>query len=157
VAVHRGGGARARGALGRPALQAALAMAGLSNERAERLRPLLESLSQSQAALARVSADPVEFPRRYTRAEDIEVSALLSTCLAYGRVDLFKPRLEDLLGKMGTSPADFASHFEPEKRAHQKVFEGFVYRFNLAGDLGLLTAAMGAVLREHGRLQGAFA
>jgi uncharacterized protein (TIGR02757 family) len=98
--------------------------------------------------------DPVELPHRYRRREDIEVVALLSASLAYGRADLFKPKLEQLLAAMGESPADFATAMTPARA--RKAFAGFVYRFNLAADIGLLVAGMGAMLRTHGTLGAAF-
>lgn len=126
----------------------------LSAARAQALKPLLDRFVAGYDAGARLGFDPVELPHRYSRPEDIEVSALLSASLAYGRADLFKPKLEQLLGAMGESPADFAAGFDPVR--HKKVFEGFVYRFNLASDVALLVAAMGAQLRARGRLSAAF-
>lgn len=126
----------------------------LSAARAQALKPLLDRFLAGYDASARIGFDPVELPHRYARREDVEVSALLSASLAYGRADLFKPKLERLLAAMGESPADFAAHFDP--RSHRRVFEGFVYRFNLASDVALLVAAMGSTLREKGSLGAAF-
>ena len=61
--------------------------------RAELLRPALDALLASTDAAARVRGDPVELPHRYSDPLDVEVTALLCAALAYGRVDLFKPRL----------------------------------------------------------------
>lgn len=129
-------------------------MAGLSPARARALKALLDPFVAAYDAGARLGFDPVELPHRYRRPQDIEVAALLSASLAYGRADLFKPKLEQLLGAMGESPADFALHFTPARG--KKAFDGFVYRFNLAADVGLLVAGMGSLLREHGSLGAAF-
>jgi len=126
----------------------------LTAARAKALVAPLNALLATWDSRARIGFDPVELPHRYARPEDIEVSALLCTSLAYGRVDLFKPKLEQLLAAMGESPADFAAGFDPAR--HRRVFEGFVYRFNLAADVGLLVAGMGAMLRAHGSLAAAF-
>ena len=126
----------------------------LSAARAQALKPLLDGFLARYDAAARVPFDPVVLPRRYRRAQDAEVSALLACSLAYGRVELFKPKLEALLAAMGESPAAFAAEFHPVR--HRKVFEGFVYRFNLASDLAVLVAGMGAMLRAHGSLGAAF-
>ena len=126
----------------------------LTPARARALGPLLDRFLAAYDHRARIAFDPIELPHRYTRPEDVEVSALLSCSLAYGRVELFKPKLERLLESMGESPADFAASFDPKR--HRKVFEGFVYRFNLASDIALLVAGMGAMLREQGSLGAAF-
>ena len=126
----------------------------LSALRARALRPRLDAFLAQRDPAARVGFDPVELPHRYTRRADVEVSALLSASLAYGRASLFKPKLEQLLRAMGSSPADFAAGFDPHR--HREAFEGFVYRFNVAADVALLVAGMGALLRRHGTLFGGF-
>ena len=63
-------------------------------------------------ARARIGFDPVEFPHRYTDPRDIEVSALLAAALAYGRADLFRPKVDGLLQRMGPSPAAFVRELD---------------------------------------------
>jgi uncharacterized protein (TIGR02757 family) len=121
---------------------------------ADRLRPLLESFLASTDAKARISFDPVEFPHRYTDARDIEVSALLAAALAYGRADLFRPKVEVLLQRMGPSPAAFMRALDvPGAR---ELLHGFVYRFNVGTDVAVLLLGMGRALREHGSLEALF-
>jgi uncharacterized protein (TIGR02757 family) len=79
----------------------------------------------------------------------------MSACLAYGRADLFKPKLESLLGGMGPAPARFVAALEVEGAA--ALLRGFVYRFNLAADLAVLLLGMGRALRERGSLEAVFA
>ena len=100
-------------------------------------------------------ADPVEFPRRFADPRDQEVSALLSACLAYGRVDLFKARLERLHRQLGPSPADTVRALDVEGAA--RLLGGFVYRFNVPADLAVLLLGMGHALRTHGSLEALFA
>ena len=92
-------------------------------------------------------------PRRYPDPGDAEVAGLLAASLAYGRADLFKPRLAKVLAAMGPSPAAFAEAFAaaPDPGA----FDGFRYRFNRPEDVAALVAAAGFLRRRHGSL-GAF-
>jgi len=53
-----------------------------------------------------VKSDPVEFPHRYSDPRDIECVALLPASLAYGRADLFKPKIAGILDGLGRSPAN---------------------------------------------------
>lgn len=127
---------------------------GLSVQGAERLRPRLDAFFAETRWRERIAFDPVEFPHRYTDPRDIEVSALLSACLAYGRADLFKPKLERLHAQMGRSPAAFVRELDLE--GARKLLEGFVYRFNVGADLAVLLLGMGRVLREKQSLEAAF-
>jgi len=127
---------------------------GLSPKAAERLRPLLESFLASTDARARIGFDPVEFPHRYTDPRDIEVSALLAAALAYGRADLFRPKVDGLLRHMGASPAGYVRELDVERAS--KLLHGFVYRFNVGTDVAVLLLGMGRALREHGSLEALF-
>lgn len=128
---------------------------GLSARAAERLRPLLDELLQRSPRSARVAADPVELPHRYVDPRDIEVSGLLSASLAYGRVDLFKPKLEALHAAMGPSPARFVAALDVA--GARRLLAGFIYRFNVGTDLAVLLLGIGRALREHGSLEALFA
>ncbi|MGA9521102.1 MAG: TIGR02757 family protein [Myxococcaceae bacterium] len=130
---------------------------GLSDASAERLRAPLEAFFSSKQASAaeRIAFDPIEFPHRYSHPRDIEVSALLSACLAYGRADLFKPKLEALHASMGASPASFVRALDI--KGARALLSGFVYRFNVGTDLAVLLLGMGRALREQGSLEAIFA
>ncbi|MBU8899980.1 TIGR02757 family protein [Corallococcus sp. M34] len=104
---------------------------------------------------ARIGFDPVEFPHRYADPRDIEVSALLAAALAYGRADLFRPKVDSLLQRMGPSPAAFVRTLKVE--GARALLEGFVYRFNVGTDVAVLLLGMGRALREHGSLEAVFA
>ena len=123
-------------------------------KRAALLRPALGELLARTDSAARVRGDPVELPHRYRDAQDIEVAALLSASLAYGRVDLFKPRLEALLARLGRSPARVARDSSPAQLLERTA--GFSYRMTGAVDVACLLHGAGAVLRDHGSLGACF-
>jgi uncharacterized protein (TIGR02757 family) len=123
-------------------------------KRAALLRPALERLLEETDAAARVRGDPVELPHRYRDPQDVEVAALLSAALAYGRVDLFKPRLTKLLEALGPSPAGTARNSTPVELLRKT--RGFSYRMTDARDVACLLYGAGAILREHGSLGACF-
>jgi uncharacterized protein (TIGR02757 family) len=127
---------------------------GLSTQAANRLRPHLDAFLASTDARARIGFDPVEFPHRYMDPRDVEVSALLAAALAYGRADLFRPKVDALLQKMGPSPAAFVRALDVA--GAKALLTGFVYRFNVGTDLAVLLMGMGRALREHGSLEALF-
>jgi len=48
-----------------------------------------------------IAADPVQFPRRYSRREDAEVAAFLAAAIAWGRRDLILRSCERMFALMG--------------------------------------------------------
>lgn len=102
----------------------------------------------------RILHDPIEFPHRYRRPEDIEIAGFIAACLSYGRVDLFKPIIERILSIMGNSPYDFLINFGVKKQG--SLFSGIRYRFNKNRDIICLLYILGEVLRRYGRIEKAF-
>lgn len=120
----------------------------------ERLRAPLEGLYRKFDWAARIDRDAIRFPLRYPDPADREVVALLTACLAYGRVDLFAPWIDWALSRMGPSPHRFILGFDPRKDG--KRFEGFRYRFNRPRDLGAFCLACQRLVLRHGSLRACF-
>jgi uncharacterized protein (TIGR02757 family) len=118
-----------------------------------RLKAPLEQLCREADWARRIDRDAIRYPLRYPDPADREIVALLSACLAYGRVDLFGPWIEWALTRMGESPHRFVLGFDAV--AHARLFDGFHYRFNRAHDLVAFCLSGRRVLSEHGSL-GAF-
>lgn len=118
------------------------------------LREPLERLYREFDYAARVGRDALQFPLRYADPRDRELVALLTACLAYGRVDLFGRGLEQALRAMGPSPFAFVAEFDPKREA--RAFAGFRYRFNRPRDLVAFCVAAREVLARHGTLEKCF-
>ena len=118
------------------------------------LGEVLESFRAGYPQAQRMAFDPVEIPHRYSDPRDIEVSALICASLAYGRVDLFKPKLEELHARMGASPAACVRGLRVRDAA--EWLRPFVYRFNVGTDIAALLMGIGAVVRERGTLEALF-
>ena len=103
---------------------------------------------------ARLARDAIQYPLRYSDAADRELVALLTACLAYGRVELFGRALEGVLAVMGASPAAFVRDFDPRRDGER--FVGFIYRFNRPRDLVAFCLAARDVLARHGTLEKCF-
>ncbi|MGH7356351.1 MAG: TIGR02757 family protein [Candidatus Rokuibacteriota bacterium] len=114
----------------------------------------LERLYREFDYTTRVKLDAIRFPLRYPEASDREIVALLTACLAYGRVDLFSRGLERLLGAMGPSPAAFVRGFDPRRDA--AGFDGFLYRFNRPRDIAAFCLAARDVLARWETLEKCF-
>jgi len=123
--------------------------------RLARLAPALDRFQRGFETSARLAADPIEFPRRFPDPGDAEVAGLLAACLAYGRADVFKGKIEQVLAAGGGRPAAFAARLagDPDARA----LEGFRYRFNTGEDVAALLAAAGWLRARHGSIGARFA
>jgi uncharacterized protein (TIGR02757 family) len=85
----------------------------------------------------------------------VEVAGLLAALLAYGRVDLFLPKVDRLLRAMGRSPAAYVRGLDVA--GARQLLAGFVYRFNVGADVAVLLLGTGAMLRRRGSLEAGFA
>src|SRR5438552_6511843 len=119
------------------------------------LREPLERLYREFDYGARVERDALQFPLRYADPRDREIVALLSACLAYGRLDLFGRALQGVLASMGSSPAAFVTEFEPCRDG--AAFKDFWYRFNRPHDLVAFCIAARDLLARFGTLEKCFA
>jgi uncharacterized protein (TIGR02757 family) len=126
----------------------------LSPERAARLRKALGRLERLSPPRRRLPLDPVSLPHRYRNPRDVEVAGLLAASLAYGRADLFLPRVTRLLEAMGRSPAEFVRRLDPA--GARALLSGFVYRFNVGADVAVLLLGMGRMLERRGSLEAGF-
>ncbi len=100
-----------------------------------------------------VRKDPIEFPHRYKETRDIEVSGFIASCLAYGRVELFKPVIGKLLSPMGRSPYSFLMEFDAKKRRDDFTVK---YRFNEREDLLCMLFVVHKLLAEHSSIESVF-
>jgi uncharacterized protein (TIGR02757 family) len=123
--------------------------------RAGALHEPLERLYREFNYRARIDRDAIQFPLRYPEAADRELVALLTACLAYGRVDLFSRQLEGVLAVLGSSPAAFVAAFDPVRDGER--FARFRYRFNRPHDMVAFCVAAREVLARHGTLEKCFA
>jgi uncharacterized protein (TIGR02757 family) len=121
---------------------------------AQSLRDPLERLYREFDYASRLARDAIQFPLRYADPRDREIVALLTACLAYGRVDLFGRALEGVLAAMGSSPSAFVRAFDPARDA--AGFDRFIYRFNRPRDLVAFCVAMRDILARHGTLERSF-
>lgn len=92
--------------------------------------PLHELLEREAARICRpsfVSGDPVQFPRRFSQLQDIEVVSLLCATIAWGRREMICRDCERLLGIMGNQPYRYvmsgaAEELPDEMNLHRTFF-----------------------------------
>lgn len=118
-----------------------------------RLKKNLDALYRSYDFEGRVRHDPIMFPKRYKRKEDIEVAGLVAASLAYGKVTLFMPVVEKVLKIMGEKPVDYLMALDI--KSARRALEDLRYRFQGTDDLIALLYVMGVLIKRHGGLEQA--
>jgi uncharacterized protein (TIGR02757 family) len=72
-----------------------------------------------------IANDPLQFPRRYKKKEDIEIAAFLSAVIAWGRRDLILRSAEKMFALMGKSPFDYIVCGEYKKLKNRNIHRTF--------------------------------
>jgi len=116
-------------------------------------REVLERLYRLYNRRELVGTDPLEFVYRYSDPADMEIVALLSADLAYGRVRQIQKSLTDLLGRMGDSPYEFVRDFDGRKRTKLMNFK---HRFTTGDDIADLLSLLKTVLNRHRSIENFF-
>lgn len=116
------------------------------------LKSLLDGL-YNKYSHSYLESDPVYFPHQYNEPLDIEIAGLIASSLAYGKVDLFKPKIAYILSVMGKSPFAYIEGFNPQK---ERRFDDFVYRFNKGEDIVHLLSVIQRMIQESGSIGSFF-
>ncbi len=127
-------------------------MLGLKSESS--LKTILNRFYRGYNFKERLKHDPIEFPRRYSTPEDIEIAGFIASCFAYGKVKLFKPVIEKILIPGSRRPANFFKNFTLKKDS--KYFKGISYRFNEEKDILCLVYLLSETLKKWGTLKSLF-
>ena len=124
------------------------------NKRAAQIRNVLEKLYKRYNRRELIIPDPLQFLYRYSKPADIEITAFLASALAYGRVEQIEKSLNNLLGRMGNSPYEFAKNFDKDKR---QTLKDFKHRFTTGDDISDLLTLLRIVVSRHGSIEQYFA
>lgn len=74
-----------------------------------------------------IGDDPVQFPRRFEKLQDIEISALVAAIIAWGRRNMICRDAEKILGLMDHAPYDYVmdrgyEDLNPDMNLHRTFF-----------------------------------
>ncbi len=98
--------------------------------------------------------DPLQIPHRFSKKEDIEISAFFSAIMAWGlRKSIIKSSSE-LLNRMDNAPFDFVCNFE---KSDEKQLKGFVHRTLNTEDVVYILRRFQILYKAGQSLESAFA
>lgn len=100
------------------------------------LKPMLDSLVKQYNVAEFVTEDPLQFPRRYDDKRDIEISALLTSTIAWGRRSMILRNANRMHALLGDMPYPFLMEGNiddvPDDNIHRTFF-GRHLRYFLRG------------------------
>lgn len=103
-----------------------------------------------------LDTDPIQIPHQYSSPPDIEIAAFIAAIFSYGRVDLFLPKIRQIMDALGKSPANGVLKKTWQNGPALEKIKAFYYRFQKTSDLQALLQALSGVLGEHGSLKNFF-
>lgn len=95
-----------------------------------------------------IDADPVQFPRRFERLQDIEIVALLASTVAWGNRKMICRNIEKMLGLMDYQPFDYL-----REKGYEELPDMNIHRTFFARDLRGYLRGLHLIYKEHGSLQ----
>lgn len=94
--------------------------------------------------------DPVQFPHRFSKKEDIEIAGFIASLVAYGKRELFIKKLNSLFELAQNEPLNFILNFE------SKILGDFNYRFGKNEDFAEIFNIMKNLYAKDGGLEELF-
>ena len=94
-----------------------------------------------------ILADPVQFPRRYSKLQDIEIAALLSATIAWGNRKMICRNADRMLAIMGHDPYNFVM-----EGAYEEIPDGNIHRTFFSKNLRHFLRGLHRIYSRHGSL-----
>lgn len=118
------------------------------------MKEIKEKLDKLRAYYNRVEfidTDPVQFPHRYTRLQDVEIVSFLVATISWGRRPLILQSAEKMLALMGDSPYDFVMN-----EGYMDLGEANIHRTFFEHDLFYYCKGLHALYSDYSSLEAIF-
>lgn len=86
------------------------------------LRDKLDKAYDLNNSVEFIKKDPIQIPHKFSNKEDIEISAFLTSILAFGKREVIIKKANDFLGRMNNEPYDYLMS------GNYSNMKGFVHR-----------------------------
>ncbi|MDR1831941.1 MAG: TIGR02757 family protein [Fusobacteriaceae bacterium] len=114
------------------------------------MKRVLDRLVRRYNTKAFIDTDPVKFPRRCKKLQDIEITAFLVASVTWGNRKAILSSCEKMLEKLGQSPYDFVM-----EGAYEKLGAGNIHRTFFEGDMAHMLRGF-RLIYEQNRSMNAF-
>lgn len=118
------------------------------------MKEKLERYYQDYNKRSYVHPDPLEFLYRYSAPSDIEITGLIASCLAFGRVSQILKSVSELLDTMDNRPTDYIRTVSKKEMASD--LKEFRYRFVGNNEITALFVTIKQILSDFETIENAF-
>lgn len=98
-----------------------------------------------------IIADPLQFPRRYKKREDIEIAAFLTATIAWGNRKIILNSCEKMFALMESSPYNYVMSGEYKKLKNKNIHRTF-----FESDLKIMCKGFAHCYNKYGNLENLF-
>lgn len=118
------------------------------------LQEILWNYAEKYRVTEFLEDDPLQIPHRFSKKEDIEISAFFSAIMAWGQRKSIIKSSNELLNRLDNAPYDFVCNFE---KSDEKQLQGFVHRTLNSEDVVFILKRFQSLYKEGKSLESAFA
>ncbi len=116
-----------------------------------KLKSLLDKLYIKYNRPEYISPDPLELVTPFKKVDDREITGLIASSLAYGRVAQILKSVKIIFEIMKPSPAAFVSNISEKEL--RKLFANFKHRFNDGNDITDLILGIKKIREKYGSME----
>lgn len=117
------------------------------------VKDFLDELNERYNCAAFIEDDPISVPHRYTRRQDVEISAFLASTIAWGQRKTIVRNAHRMVDWMDDAPFQFVSN---ATEADLKALDGFVHRTFNDFDFRYFILSLQNIYKNYGGLSGVF-
>lgn len=117
------------------------------------LKKYLDELVLKYETADFIDKDPIQFPHRFKTKQDIEISALIASSLAFGKREKIVEAVEKIHTIMQNEPYNFCQNY---KKNDAKIFQDFKYRYITGENIANLFEGIAKVLQNFDSLEELF-
>lgn len=100
-----------------------------------------------------INTDPIQFPHRFSREEDIAIAGFLSASIAWGNRTMINRNCERIMNILNNSPFDFILNLDESKI---DLLPHFVHRTFNSEDFKFFLLSLKNIYLNHGGLKNVF-
>ncbi|MCD7971073.1 MAG: TIGR02757 family protein [Candidatus Azobacteroides sp.] len=110
----------------------------------EEIKELLDTMAARFNTPEFIETDPIQFPRKYTLRQDIEVSAFLTATITWGKRSLIIKSASRMHDIMGMSPYDYIMG-----KGYEKLATANIHRTFFEEDMAYICRGLHAIYRQY--------
>ncbi len=109
------------------------------------LKEIMDNNCRKYETVDFIKNDPILFPHRFNKKEDIEIAGFIAASFAYGKRSLFIAKLNELFDIMNNEPYKFVKNYKRIK----PDLNGINYRFAKENDINNMLYVLSTIYNEE--------